>query len=426
MKCFIPLIVLAACSEGIGVSDTHREIDMVTPWTSHVVLAGDASASRKGADGHAWGDFDGDSAPDLAVVWEESNNVSVTTASGTVLLPSSGSIVAPEDVAVADVDGDTYQDLIIACDGGARIVLLFGAGTPLTASSWTRVDPTASVGKRWLKVAWTDFGGGSIVAAGGKEATGVSASAGMFSSSTPRTASSWTYTKITDAGWIMSLEPRDMDGDSDKDLLVSDRQKITVPLTDYSHTGIRWYENGNSWAKHDVETLGGQKFLHVVDWDGDGDEDLATCRSSATYNESPIYLRSGSTWTKLTVAQPTGVGQCQDVKAVDVDQDGTLDLSFTYSVADGALSGLVWYRNTGTPTSPTWTRGEISGEPGVKYDLLEWRDMDADGDLDALSTEQSEDTDYPTTPTTQPGIGAVWYENPLDPMGGTPDAGCGS
>jgi hypothetical protein len=87
------------------------------------------------------------------------------------------------------------------------------------------------------------------------------------------------------------------------------------------------------------------------------------------------------------------VGQYQDVKAGDIDGDGSLDLVFSYSAATSSLSGVVWQKSDGT-------RGEISGSAGTKYDNVELHDVDGDGDLDVVTTEQIDQ------------LGVIWYENP--------------
>jgi hypothetical protein len=76
---------------------------------------------------------------------------------------------------------------------------------------------------------------------------------------------------------------------------------------------------------------------------------------------------------------------------------------FSYTHAYGALSGVIWLRNTGSG----YERGEISGEDGEKFDNLELYDIDGDGDLDVVTSEQG--TAGVTPPSEK--LGVVWYEN---------------
>ena len=63
-------------------------------------------------------------------------------------------------------------------------------------------------------------------------------------------------------------------------------------------------------------------------------------------------------------------------------------------------SGVVWLSHGGDPRRGTWTRHEISGLEGVKFDLVPLLDLDGDGDLDVITTEEITN------------LGIIWYENP--------------
>ncbi|HJN14104.1 MAG TPA: hypothetical protein QGH10_01370 [Armatimonadota bacterium] len=60
----------------------------------------------------------------------------------------------------------------------------------------------------------------------------------------------------------------------------------------------------------------------------------------------------------------------------------------------------MWMSCEGAPLEGRWTAHDVSGPEGIKYDLIEPIDMDADGDLDLLTCEERE------------GLGVFWYENP--------------
>jgi hypothetical protein len=211
-------------------------------------------------------------------------------------------------------------------------------------------------------------------------------------------------------GWTMSVVPLDVDDDEDADVVVSDRTYIINGdgTRTYDLRGSRWLENrdsGASWISHPIGFASGEhKFLHVVDFDGDGALDVLDGASGATYNKTFIRRGRGrwGPWEVTPVPQPEGVGQYQDVKADDIDQDGDTDLVYSYSHAPEELSGVVWL----AAAEGGWARREISGPAGVKFDNVELVDIDidididGDHDLDVMTTEQIEQ------------LGIVWYENP--------------
>jgi hypothetical protein len=52
------------------------------------------------------------------------------------------------------------------------------------------------------------------------------------------------------------------------------------------------------------------------------------------------------------------------------------------------------------PFTGKWQWHELSGVMGVKNDQVRLADLDGDGDLDALTTEEVSN------------LGVIWYENP--------------
>ncbi len=425
-----------------GVEEVTPEppsIDLIAAWPKHVIVAGASGAGNAdGADGVDIGDVNGDGYPDIATGHEQGLRVTVSVNPGpalvkapwpTVFLGGPGTtFCSAEDAIFGDVDQDGHLDVIAACEtGSARVSVLFAPTDPaqlLTSTSWTRVDLTASAGNRSMRAALANISGDGRLelVIGGKESDGppVAAAIGYYSSATPRTGSSWTFTTITPVGWIMQMYVRDVDVDGDLDIVYSDRDRIDVPSVDNSKRGIRWLENtGGSPPSFSAHTIlgpeGDHKWFSLYDWDGDGDLDITDCRSNSTTNTSKILINGGSfaAWSQITVPQPTGVGQCQHATAVDLDLDGSTDLAFSYSNSP-LLSGAVWLKRSGVALSPSWTRGEITGQavsgdgPDVKYDNLGWADLDGDGDLDAILTEQHKTTG------SGPGDGVVWFENPLE------------
>ena len=426
-----------------------------TVWTRHTIVAGTTGVGNfHGSDGVVLDDINGDGQPDVASGYEQGRRVSLSffpdsgdpgDAWPTVKLPATN-LVGPEDVNTGDVDGDGAIDLIVALEGGLGVSVLFApacASNPpcpelLDPLEWTRVDlpAVAPVPMATMRVHLTDLNddGDPDIVVGGKELNRP-ASVGYFSSPTPRVASSWVWHPITPAGWVMQMEVVDMDGDFDLDIVYTDRDPIDVGVIepDTSKMGLRWLENDGAptpdWTEHNISpmispTVGERyhKWFTLDHWDSDGEPDIIDCRSATDLtpdNEMSIWLNGGdaASWTELSVPVPDDIGLCQHATVADVNTVGGKDLGFTFADA-GELtgdpdtkSGVIWLKNSGTPTSPSWTRHEIGGsEVGIKYDNLIWRDLDDDGDLDALTSEQHEDTDDDAV--LGPGLGVVWYENP--------------
>jgi hypothetical protein len=117
----------------------------------------------------------------------------------------------------------------------------------------------------------------------------------------------------------------------------------------------------------------------------------------------PICVLSVVLLAPTSVAQPTDDEPWprhtidSSSRAGDVDLDGRPDVVFTCENARDGKRGVMWLSRNG---GGGWDAHDISGPEGVKYDLVELIDLDADGDLDALTCEESAN------------LGVVWYENP--------------
>ena len=397
---------------------------MTAPWPMHVIQAS-KPGMWNGADGVSLLDVDGDRDLDVASGWESSGRVTVSLNPGPVLavgpwptVTMPRGIGAVEDAVFADVDADGHADVIAASES-KKVVVYFAPNDParlLTESAWTIVEITAAANvQRWSAAAFADMNGDGTrdLVIGGRQAGSAEvASVGYFTSSTPRIGSSWVYHRISEIGWTMSMVPLDVDRDGDLDLVLTDRSFIDRDpgkpvVKDSKLVGTRWSENlggGNEWASHMIharpdapaQRAGDPKFAYVdanriIDCTSDAARNKTTFRTSANWD----------TWTFTDIPQPSGVSACQDVLPADLDGDGREDLVITYSTSYGTRSGVVWLRYG----AAGWERGEISGELGIKYDNVLATDLDFDGDLDLVTSEQN----YPGD---GPGLGVIWYENP--------------
>jgi hypothetical protein len=98
------------------------------------------------------------------------------------------------------------------------------------------------------------------------------------------------------------------------------------------------------------------------------------------------------------VPYPPNAGTAKAVAIGDLNGDGRADLAFTCENAKEGKHGVWWLEQT---ADGGWRPHSISGAEGIKFDRIELFDIDGDGDLDLLTTEEAA------------GLGVVWYENPL-------------
>jgi len=232
-------------------------------------------------------------------------------------------------------------------------------------------------------------------------AKGGGAEMGWFESpEDPRDLAGWNYHTLRKSGWIMSLVKADMDGDGDADVVATDRKG--------KDSEAFWLENpgprGNirqAWKSHHIGGRGKEMmFLDLFDLDGDGLQDVL---SSIRPKEIAFFRRldaSGKKWRPHFQSLPAIAGDSKCVSAGDINLDGQPDLLFSCERAKSPLSGVMWLEFSKTPTEANWTAHDISGPQGVKHDLIPLIDLAGDGDLDAITCEESTN------------LGVIWYENP--------------
>lgn len=351
-------------------------IDPTVPWVMNTIISHN---DCKGADGTNTVTVLGQ--PWITTACEQGNKIYVAkrTSCGVfsvTALPSpaagAGSVIGPEDSRFGDTDGDGDFDVVTAESGGAKIREYKNNGTGFD------VPTTVTTGTiRYMHAAV--FAPDVIFA--GSYSTG--AEVARFN----RSGGVWTKTTLTPADWVKGLEIHNGD-----DLLI----------WDYSgnRRGVRWIRDasvGTGTPEDPLEctitppstaclgpnfTLRGAKV--------GADIAYAVGSSDGLSSGTKFAIIGGATAT-----YPTNFGRAQAVNLCDIDGDATNDMVITASHADAVgESSVLWLKG------PSFTqRGEVSGEIGIKHDNAVCMDVDCDGDLDIVTTEEK-------------SLGLIWYENP--------------
>jgi hypothetical protein len=130
-----------------------------------------------------------------------------------------------------------------------------------------------------------------------------------------------------------NIHPGDVDRDGRTDFIASRGHGL----------GVVWFE-APSWREHAIHpTLKEPHSLIVLDMDGDGDLDAATCAYGS--KEAWWFENNGKgRFTNHLVARDQ---EAYDIRAFDLDQDGDLDLL----IAGRASNNVAWYENPRVATA---------------------------------------------------------------------------
>lgn len=407
--------------------------DTVKPsWSMHLIDP-DPPA---GADGAKFADVNGDGLPDLVSGFEEGgvSRIYIHPAMGKVddywdyvELPSPD----VEDAVLVDVDGDGNVDLVTASEGHTNHVRIHWAPNAqedyLDSEKWTtEIIPAVDGLSAWMFVVPVDMDGehGVDLLVGSKRKRGEGDDKAIVgwlrSPKDPRNMEKWQFYPLTTAGWIMSMEVRDVNEDQQPDIIISDRRNS-------AGTGIRWLENpGNKstelyepWRSHKISVDVEEPMFHIsADMNSDGKKEILV---PDLYRGLTILKQVSDNpvdpWSEHVIPYPSWAGpRGKSVAVGDLNLDGEISLALSFE-EEGKIASVPFdeYKKQGKysvirgsyhvdPIKGEWEFESISGLKGRKFDLVNLVDLDGDGDLDVITTDENEEGD---------GLGVVWYENPV-------------
>lgn len=380
--------------------------DETTPWTMHII-----DNTSFGSDGTKVCDANKDGLTDIICGWEQGHVTRLYFNPGKNGPWSYLEVPARdvEDALVMDVDGDGNDDIVTFSEGQHKRISIHWAPKQNYAdgSQWLSQDIPCTVGAtQWMFGRPMDVDGKNgldlIVAAKNDGAI----VGWLESPSDPRDMDAWKLHTIARASWVMSIEVMDIDFDGQPDVLVSDRYNDT--------NGVKWFKHPGkanrdrltqAWEQHliGLPTRDPMFFQTVADESGLWEIWVPDIRSDIFHFKQTD--KSGKHWAVDSIPFPTGSGTVGKSAAIgDINQDGQNDVITTYDGAEDRI-GIFWSSfHEGTNQ---WLHHNVSGLPGNKYDFAYLIDMDQDGDLDILSSEENNNS------STVAGLGVIWYENPL-------------
>jgi len=415
-------------------------------WVEHLI---DGPNQRDGApivggDGLALYDIDQDGFVDVVSVHEDSHHLRIAFGSEdpdrweNVTIAQGALVGAIEDVAVGDLNGDEWPDIVVACED-AHLAYFENPGLNARSTSWSSFIPKVTQNRgSWLQVAIADMNGdgkNEMVAANKgfddivrlKPGERPELPTSMFRiEGDPLTSEAWNEQVLLAHGIPNQAITFDVDSDGDPDVLAAARLRnrmfiienlggeddgsirsvahpIEIEASFDTPAGWKALSNAFNAVFADINEDGRADLLvNVMEFDAE--HGRAWARAELGWLAQPkrlsdpwIYRRIGNTLPDWIIG----------VAAADIDGDGDMDaitggysginvIAGSYSgasrdyddpsvTASSSVARIAWFENPGREDAP-WLRHDISRRVRGMYDDFVARDMDADGDLDLVST----------------------------------------
>jgi hypothetical protein len=185
--------------------------------------------------------------------------------------------------------------------------------------------------------------------------------------------------------------PADLDGDGDDDLVLLN---LFTGTGDYTvGTYLYWNEGGlfESANRTELPTIGGQ-YGAVADLDGRGAPEVIvnSVTDGTTYADRPLTVFYGESSYALSSSVTVDGGKL--VSAADLDNDGDLDLigSQQGDLTNYFVDTLIFWNDGGFSDA---NLSRLPGESSLRHAVA---DLDGDGWLDVLAPNSYDGTDYST------------------------------
>jgi hypothetical protein len=399
---------------------------MMGGWAFHAI-----DSSGTGADGVDVRDLDGDGDLDVTSGWEKSGWVKVYLNPGragvgdswpSVDVEGDIRLTDTEDATFADLDGNGEVDAIVtACDNPCRKIGIHWLVDPRHMNSpgaWQGTWLDSTTDGMFLKatVGQIDGDGGRDIVAGSKtKSESVGRLLWYQAPAHPsfENAERWQTYEIGEIDWPNNLKIVDMDENGDADVLVSDAGRLSW----FENPGLPAIHGAPQWTRHEVG-IGGNFVLCDINQDGT-DEIVAVGSGDTVARWFERLDTTGDSWQSYDVMVgddhipvTSNDGSLKGVDCGDLDGNNTIDLVFSVS---GRGHGVIWlsHRGTSPAYNGIWDWHGVIEVAEMKFDNIRMVDVDQDGDLDLVSTDEKGGW-------AERGWGVMWLENLDAGRGGAP------
>ena len=209
-------------------------------------------------------------------------------------------------------------------------------------------------------------------------------------------ADAWKKFQIGRNRWPMNCIMTDVDGDGDSDMVVPDRG---IEICWYDNPGLE--NETKQWTRKTIHKHTEPMFMLVADVNGDSRDDFVITGGSKGKHAKQLLIllrtndKGDPEFDEVVLDQPSGLFP-KGVAFADFDGDGRGEILVS------PKGGDFWMASVDSKTNE-WSTNVVK-TPGAntrkKMDNIWLGDLDSDGDLDFLTTEENG------------GWGAIWFENP--------------
>jgi hypothetical protein len=346
----------------------------------------------------AVGDFNGDGIPDLAVVNNTGDTVTIllgrgdgsfSEATATYLSSYKGSVSpiavgsAPSSVAVGDFNGDGVPDLAVTDSLGSKVTILLGRGdgtfTEATSTYLTTALGSTSpiaAGSLPQYVAVGDFNGDGIpdLAVANNGGNSVTILLGRGDGSFTEATSSYLSTPLGSASPIAvgygpeSIAVGDFNGDGIPDLAIANNagKSVTVLLGQgdgsFTEATSSYLTTALGSSTSPLAVGNDPAAVVIADLNGDGIADLAVANQEDN-TLTVLFGQGDGSFTAASGSPFAASGSPKSVGVIDVNGDGLSDLLVLASNSNSV--GV--YRSQLSTTAKVTLAGAINGASGTEY-----------------------------------------------------------